>query len=354
MFDMTTIGRRIAALRKEKGLSQMELADAMGISFQSVSNWERGNTMPDISRLPELAGILGVTVDGLLGETTEAGVIEKAMDETAVLSLDEFKEVAPLLKPEQARRRFDETRKSEEKSSGGQGMNISDLVMLSPFLDDDVLSEIAGNLTEEGRVGDLVGIAPFLEQDKLDALAKKIAADQATASELVMLAPFMSKEALSELAAEALRSGGDAAHNNTEEGSGGQGMGISDLVMLAPFLEDDTLSELATKLAAEGRMAELTGLAPFVQQDTLDALVKEVASDEVSFNELVTLVPYISKEALSALTADALRRGVTPGENVRRQAERNAGRDAASAISFFRVNRKSKNKPNPPDDSMEG
>ena len=56
MFNMESIGRRIAELRKKANMTQMELADNMGITFQSISNWERGNTMPDISKLPELAG----------------------------------------------------------------------------------------------------------------------------------------------------------------------------------------------------------------------------------------------------------------------------------------------------------
>ena len=42
MFDMTKIGRNIAELRKERNMTQMELADKMEISFQAVSNWERG------------------------------------------------------------------------------------------------------------------------------------------------------------------------------------------------------------------------------------------------------------------------------------------------------------------------
>ena len=42
MFDMKIVGRKIAMLRKEKNLTQMELADMLGISFQAVSNWERG------------------------------------------------------------------------------------------------------------------------------------------------------------------------------------------------------------------------------------------------------------------------------------------------------------------------
>ena len=64
-MDMT-IGKRIAALRKEKGLTQEELAGHMGISPQAVSKWENDQTCPDISALPKLARLLGVSVDELL------------------------------------------------------------------------------------------------------------------------------------------------------------------------------------------------------------------------------------------------------------------------------------------------
>lgn len=64
-MDMT-IGKRIALLRKEKGLTQEELANAMGVSPQAVSKWENDQTCPDISALPKLARFLGVTVDELL------------------------------------------------------------------------------------------------------------------------------------------------------------------------------------------------------------------------------------------------------------------------------------------------
>ena len=65
MMDMT-IGKRIALLRKEKGLTQEELAQHMGVSGQAVSKWENDQTCPDISALPRLARLLGVTVDELL------------------------------------------------------------------------------------------------------------------------------------------------------------------------------------------------------------------------------------------------------------------------------------------------
>ena len=69
-MDMT-IGKRIGLLRKEKGLTQEELANHMGVSPQAVSKWENDQTCPDISALPRLAGLLGVTVDELLSGRQE-------------------------------------------------------------------------------------------------------------------------------------------------------------------------------------------------------------------------------------------------------------------------------------------
>ena len=73
-MDMT-IGKRIAFLRKEKGLTQEELANQMGVSPQAVSKWENDQTCPDISALPRLARLLGVTVDELLEGKAETPAV---------------------------------------------------------------------------------------------------------------------------------------------------------------------------------------------------------------------------------------------------------------------------------------
>ena len=71
----TTIGKRIAELRRGKNLKQDDLASMLSVSPQAVSKWENDQTCPDISLLPGLAKILGVTVDELLsGKQTESEV----------------------------------------------------------------------------------------------------------------------------------------------------------------------------------------------------------------------------------------------------------------------------------------
>ena len=58
---MQRINLKIAILRKARGLTQQGLADALGVSFQTVSKWENQVTMPDITMLPALAELFGVT-----------------------------------------------------------------------------------------------------------------------------------------------------------------------------------------------------------------------------------------------------------------------------------------------------
>ena len=61
------IGAKIAELRREHNMKQDELAEMLGVTPQAVSKWENGASMPDISLLPKIAQIFGVTIDDLFG-----------------------------------------------------------------------------------------------------------------------------------------------------------------------------------------------------------------------------------------------------------------------------------------------
>ena len=61
-----TLGTMIAELRKQHGMTQLDLAEKMGVTDKAVSKWERDLSCPDINSLPKLAEILGVSVDELM------------------------------------------------------------------------------------------------------------------------------------------------------------------------------------------------------------------------------------------------------------------------------------------------
>lgn len=65
--DLVKMGQYIAYLRKEKGYTQTVLADKLDVSDKLISKWETGVSAPDITVLVEIANVLGVTVDEILG-----------------------------------------------------------------------------------------------------------------------------------------------------------------------------------------------------------------------------------------------------------------------------------------------
>ena len=66
-----TLGMMISTLRKEKGMTQLELAEKMGVTDKAVSKWERDLSFPDINSIPKLAEIFEISVDELTQVKTE-------------------------------------------------------------------------------------------------------------------------------------------------------------------------------------------------------------------------------------------------------------------------------------------
>ena len=74
------LSENIKRLRRENNLTQETLAEFLGVTFQSVSNWERGESYPDITILPEIASFFKVSIEELLG-------VNKAVDEEDIKRL---------------------------------------------------------------------------------------------------------------------------------------------------------------------------------------------------------------------------------------------------------------------------
>ena len=78
-----TLGMMIVELRKKEGMTQLELAEKMGVTDKAVSKWERDLSCPDINSLPNLAALLGVSVDELIQFKNDASVPQKGLKEIA-------------------------------------------------------------------------------------------------------------------------------------------------------------------------------------------------------------------------------------------------------------------------------
>ena len=299
MFDTVTIGRKIAELRKAHNMTQFELADALGISFQAVSNWERCASMPDISKLPELAEIFGVTIDEVLGKNNPA-IVQLAHGETIdtrAVTPEEIEEAAMIAKPSQLEKtvadNFDSltdaaasasSPESEDKTPGENGekseshdygvlkvllpyLNDSDVARLArealakgksigiflPFMDEKSVDELAQSAFEKGGIDAITSYLPFMSDDKVDGMLA-IAAQRGDS--IAYLLPFASDSAVDACADEYAAQGRDAA-------------------ILLPFMSDDKVLRLARLVCKRDGTGALKKYLPFLRDDGLRQLMKE-------------------------------------------------------------------------------
>ena len=266
MFDQQRIGANIMKARKAKGYTQMTLADALGVSFQAVSNWERGQTCPDIANLSELSRVLDISIDELLGNRRAAEITrEIAEDKTPELQPEELQQVAPLLTGEQA-----------DKAAGVSASDFAALTALAPFLSEEFLGEAVITLYERtGSLDGAMSLAPFMAEDDIGELASLIVPQEGVAG-LTKLAPFMNEDEL-----------GDFVLAQFQKG------GLKDINSLLPFLNDNVLCELAEQLLKKGDLEAILPLAPFLDEDVLDEIARE-ALKTGKLRDLKPLTPYLS------------------------------------------------------------
>lgn len=82
-----TFGSMVAALRKEKGMTQLQLAEKMGVTDKAVSKWERDLSFPDVNSIPKLAELFNVTVDELIQAKSKEDIAEKKVSKLVSLAL---------------------------------------------------------------------------------------------------------------------------------------------------------------------------------------------------------------------------------------------------------------------------
>ena len=272
MFDTMKVAKKIRQARIAQNLTQMNLADAMGVSYQAVSNWERGNSMPDISKLEDLCQILHLSPAELLGmENSESAAVTRIMtQEDASLTAEELSELAPVLPPVQV--------KEQAKK---QKLNIASLVAIAPYLDENFLEELSEDVEVENLLI-LQSLAPYLDEDTLDKLARR--AQKVDFNGIAALAPFLEEDTLDYLVRHCTQKPEDWAF----------------LQELASFLSKETLDWTIRQWGGDFDRKMLTALGPFLEEQTIDALVRErIAVGDT--RSLTGLLPFMEEEAVRGL-----------------------------------------------------
>lgn len=287
MFDMQKIGRRISALRRSRSMTQTELAERLGISFQAVSSWERGNAMPDIAKLPELAKMFNVTIDWLLGSPDEiADEPLSGVDQAPVMTSAEKKTAVPAgetvvaLPENQAMIPMDKTQQEEKDQ---MLLEVEEMKELSQYLPSETLLQVALHVLDSAdaeSVNEMMAvILGQMEEEEVDELAENMLR---RGMNMYGLLPYMSGEKIDEMAEKQLAVAGVQSINE-----------------LIPFLSAEKIGELAHKLLETGEAEGLSGLLPFMDEDDVDALAEKLTEKGMPMDNLL---PFMSAEKVGELS----------------------------------------------------
>ena len=270
VFDIMRVGANISRLRKAAGITQTELADRLNVSFQAVSNWERGQSCPDIANLMELASIFGVSVDRILGSERAAKLVTEISEEKAPeMSAEEIKEIAPILDEAQAdsvvrKNLMGEADMTEEEAadSGEEYESLSSVpAALLPFLSNELISELAVDAFKKDGIDAIPpSWLPFIDYEVLGEIAAEIMDKEGINALPPSWLPFIDKDVLSDMA-------DDVCEKN--------GIGALPPSWL-PFIDYEVLGEIAKEIMEnEGIKAIPSSWLPFIDDDVLSDYIRK-------------------------------------------------------------------------------
>ncbi len=245
MFDTRIVGKTIRSRRMERNMTQMDLADAMGVSYQAVSNWERGNSAPDIGKLEQLCSVLGISIGELLdARNQETAVVQKVLTREPV-TMEEVTLIAPILPPQHV---------EEQVSKAEKGTVTKEVLsILAPYLDEEALLEMA-RAADLRSLRDYVEIAPFLSQEALDTLVRQAPMDW---DGIEKLAVYLGDDTLDYL----IHGMGGTIDENV-------------LKKLAVYLSEKALDELTDKCIAAGTLEVMAKAAVYLSSESISKLAK--------------------------------------------------------------------------------
>lgn len=263
MFDINKVGKKISELRRKNGLTQSQLADKLYVSYQAISNWERGLSMPDVGKLQDLVNILNSNIDELVGENGEnkifKAVLEKNYNEEEVktFDVDSLCNASAFLAQETIEHLLTKLDKNVFK--------IKHAICMAPYVKTSLIYYILDNIKDDSiDINYLIELAPFIDKEKLDELIKKYKIENNDNLILIGgLAPFISQDSLESL----------LENVKTIDK-------VMDLVAIAPFVSSDTLFKLSFKLEEIDSFKNLMHLAPFLTSEQFNQIIKNAKDEE--------------------------------------------------------------------------
>ena len=314
MFEMEKMGKKIAQLRKNKNMTQSEFADELGISFQAVSNWERGNTMPDIAKLKDIANIFNVSLDELFDNNNNKILKEVAKGNEVKIENEvdkkDFLEAASYLKPTEIDRiaNFKESIKNSniaEKFDDEIEKHMGDLENSIDHKEDilepeDKQEEVKTNMNSDDSetenynngsftIEDIIKLAPFMNSESLSEIVKSIKNKKININEkhILSLAPFIDSDDLKDI---------------FEEYVQGNHVDFNMAVALAPFLDEEDLGVILKNMSISDydvAAKKLTALAPFMDTEDLEAVIRKISEKSDEKIKINKLAPFVSSEFLA-------------------------------------------------------
>lgn len=274
MFEIQKVGVRIAKLRKTHNMTQTELADRLGVSFQAVSNWERGNSMPDISKLPELAQVFSVSIDDILGEKSdlvEAAInneIDSYINENNILG-KELENAIPILKSPQLKAIADKADKAQ----------LTDIPELLQYMSSNDVYEMA---MESIAAGKPVG-AGFLENMSAADVSRLAVHEYNSGRPVNMYLEYISSQGAKEIAASEMNKGNPFA-------------------LYLEYMSSSDVYELAAEAVSEGKFE----ISIFAEKMSAEDMGRLAIMEHKKGRPITDFLEYADSESLKVIVRDMM------------------------------------------------
>lgn len=276
------IGKTIADYRKAANMTQSEVADKLGVTYQAVSKWERDESLPDITMLPKIADLFNISIDNLLRGSFE--MKEEKEVETAKQIIEEAA-VSETEKDNDSKEEIDltETIFSEvEQEIEDNLIDVSGLLeQLAPLMKPNQLDRVISKL---GKVDKKLNkVYPFLKRERMDELIEMTPLDELELDELL---PFLNS-AQRDLLIKKIVLLEDVPK-------------WLDLDELYPFLNSNQKTVLLSWLLAYDRFDLLDEFLPFSNAEQREKIIDEMI-ETGNLNYVSNTYSYINKELKTRL-----------------------------------------------------